>query len=193
MNNTDKPKEPQLKTPLHGALEMAALGFSVFPLKAGTKDGHLSKSWKASATNDVSRVNELAKRYPGCEWIVSNADREVPYSAGTFSLVMSITARMNADEFRRVLRDGGRLLVAIPAPDDLIELRGEGRDRVARTIETFAQGFTLAGQRRATTTSDLEAAAVEDVLHSIYRPMRSQPAAAMRVTFSLDLLLFRAY
>jgi hypothetical protein len=29
------------------------------------------------------------------------------------------------------------------------------------------------------------------VLHSIYRPMRSRPVEAMRVTFSLDLLLFR--
>ncbi len=38
---------------------------------------------------------------------------------------------MNVSEFRRVLRDDGRLLVAIPAPDDLIELRGEGKDRVA--------------------------------------------------------------
>jgi len=30
------------------------------------------------------------------------------------------------------------------------------------------------------------------VLHSIYRPMRAEPARAMRVTFSLDLMLFRA-
>jgi hypothetical protein len=29
------------------------------------------------------------------------------------------------------------------------------------------------------------------VLHSIYRPMRSQPVEAARVTFALDLLLFR--
>jgi hypothetical protein len=29
-------------------------------------------------------------------------------------------------------------------------------------------------------------------LLSIYRPLRPQPAEAMRVTFSLDLLLFRA-
>jgi hypothetical protein len=43
-----------------------------------------------------------------------------------------------------------------------------------------------------TTTADLDAAAVREVLLSIYRPLRSQPAEAMRVTFSLDLLLFRA-
>jgi hypothetical protein len=98
---------------------------------------------------------------------------------------------MNAGEFRRVLRDDGRLVVARPAPEDLVELRGAGRDRVARTVEAFADGFTLADRRRVATAADLDAAAVDDVLHSIYRPMRSQPAEAMRVTFSLDLLLFR--
>jgi hypothetical protein len=98
---------------------------------------------------------------------------------------------MNAREFRRVLRDDGRLLVAIPAPEDLIELRGKGRDRVPRTVETFMHNFTLADQRRIATAANLGAAAVHDVLHSIYRPMRSQPAQAMQVTFTLDLLLFR--
>src|SRR3989442_1409083 len=62
----------------------------------------------------------------------------------------------------------------------------------AGCVDTFAHGFTLVDRRRATTEADLDAAAVQDVLLSIYRPMRSQPAGAMRVTFSLDLLLFRA-
>ena len=104
---------------------------------------------------------------------------------------MSITARMNASEFRRVLRDDGRLLVAVPAPDDLIELRGAGKDRVASAVESFAPSFTLADQRRVTTTADLDAEGVNDVLHSVYRPIRSKPVQAMRLTFSLDLLLFR--
>lgn len=139
----------------------------------------------------IPAVDAAARRYPGCEWIVANADRFVPYADRTFSIVLSITARMNAREFRRVLRDNGRLLVALPAPEDLIELRGAGRDRVGQTVETFAPEFTVVDRRRATTTADLDAAAVEDVLLSIYRPMRSQPAGAMRLTFSLDLLLFR--
>jgi hypothetical protein len=122
---------------------------------------------------------------------VANADRIVPYTDRSFSIVLSITSRMNAVEFRRVLRDDGHLLVALPAPQDLVELRGAGRDRVARTVETFAHDFTLADRRRVTTAANLDAAAVHDVLLSIYRPMRSQPAEAMRLTFSLDLLLFR--
>ena len=139
----------------------------------------------------VPAVDAAARRYPECEWIVANADRFVPYADRSFSIALSITARMNAGEFRRVLKDDGRLLVAIPAPEDLIELRGAGRDRVARTVEAFARDFTLAGKRRVSTTADLDAAAVQDVLHSIYRPLRSEPVDAMRVTFSLDLLLFR--
>jgi hypothetical protein len=98
---------------------------------------------------------------------------------------------MNAGEFQRVLRDDGRLLVALPAPEDLVELRGVGRDRVVRTVDTLANVFTLVDRRRVSTTADLDATAVQDVLHSIYRPMQAQPAKAMRVTFSLDLLLFR--
>lgn len=145
-------------------------------------------------------VDAAARRYPPSEgkleWIVANADRFLPYAEGTFSIVVSITGRMNAPEFRRVLRPGGTLLVAVPAPDDLIELRSRaatpGRDRVPGTVETFARGFTLAGQGRVTTTSELTASAVGDVLHSIYRPRRAEPPSAMRVTFSLDLLLFRA-
>lgn len=139
----------------------------------------------------IPAVDAAARRYPGCEWIVANADRFVPYADRSFSIVLSITARMNAGEFRRILRDDGRLLVALPAPADLIELRGEGRDRVARTVETFAHDFTLVDRRSVATTADLDVAAVDDVLLSIYRPMRSRPVEAMRVTFSLDLLLFR--
>ncbi len=140
----------------------------------------------------IAAVNAAARRYPECEWIVTNADRFVPYADRSFSLVLSITARMNPREFRRVLRDDGRLVVALPAPDDLVEVRGAGRDRVARTVETFAHNFMLANRRRVTMAADLDAGAINDVLLSIYRPIRSEPVNAMRVTFSLDLLLFRA-
>lgn len=139
----------------------------------------------------ITAIDAAARRYPQCEWIVANADRSLPYADRSFSILLSITGRANAAEFRRVLRDDGRLLIAVPAPGDLIELRGAGRDRVPRTLETFSAGFTLLNKDRVTTHADLDAAAIDDVLHSIYRPMRARRAEAMRVTFSLDLLLFR--
>ena len=90
-----------------------------------------------------------------------------------------------------MLRPEGRLLVAVPAPDDLIELRGKGRDRVERTIAA-AENFHLTEQSRVTTSADLDAAAVDDVLHSIYRPLRAEPTRPLRLTLSLDVLLFNA-
>ena len=139
----------------------------------------------------IPAVDAAARRFPECEWVVANADRFVPYADDSFSLLLSITARMNTNEFRRVLRAEGRLLVAVPGPDDLIELRGVGRDRVERTIETFAADFRLLDRRRVSHRAALDAAGVGDVLHAIYRPMRADAASAMQVTFSLDLLLFR--
>jgi 23S rRNA (guanine745-N1)-methyltransferase len=184
---------------LRAIAETVAASSSDSVLDAGCGDGFYLGSLASQSGFDahgvdisIPAVDAAARRYPGCEWIVANADRFVPYADRSFSLVLSITARMNAGEFRRVLRDDGRLLIALPAPDDLIELRGVGRDRVARTVETFAHGFKLVDQSRVATVADLDAAGVHDVLHSIYRPMRSKPAEPMRVTFSLDLLLFRA-
>jgi 23S rRNA (guanine745-N1)-methyltransferase len=138
----------------------------------------------------VPAVDLAARRYPGCQWVVANADRVLPYPDASFSVALSITGRMNSPELRRVMRRDGKLLVAIPAEDDLIELRGAGKDRLERTVEGFGGTFRLREQRRATTHADLDAAAVRDVLASIYRPMQPREAEARRVTFSLDLLLF---
>ena len=139
----------------------------------------------------VPAIELAAKRFPECEWVVANADRFVPWAGGSFSLVMSITGRMNPAEFRRVLRPDGRLLVAVAAPDDLIELRGKGRDRVDRTVAEFASQFAFAERGNISTAAELDAAGVEDILLSIYRPLRAEPVEAMRVTFSLDWMLFR--
>ena len=191
---------------LEGFSELAQVSPRDIVLDAGCGDGFYlgslaRRSGCAGRGVDISipAVEAAARRYPpgesACEWIVANADRFVPYADRAFSLVLSITGRMNAAEFRRVLRDDGRLLVALAAPDDMIELRSRagnaGRDRVPQALETFAPEFKLIGQSQAMTSADLDAAAVQDVLLSIYRPLRSQPVEAMRVTFSLDLLLFR--
>jgi hypothetical protein len=105
---------------------------------------------------------------------------------------MSITARMNAPEFRRVVADEGRVLVALPAPDDLIELRGRGReDRVDRTVGEFGSLFRCVEQQRVTTRAVLDQETVAGLLASVYRPLGAAVGYSGEVTFSLDLLLFR--
>jgi hypothetical protein len=121
---------------------------------------------------------------------VANADRFLPLGDGTVTKVVSITARMNVSEFRRVLRDDGMLLVAVAAPDDLIELRGAGKDRQAATEDVFAPAFELVEHRRVTTIAEVDAAVVRDLRLSIYRPRGE--VNLTRVTLSLDLLRFAA-
>jgi 23S rRNA (guanine745-N1)-methyltransferase len=185
-----------LMAPLLAAIE-ALLSPSSYDLivDAGCGDGwflgELQRAHGFTACGiDISTaaIDLAARRYSEVTWIVANADRVVPLESGSATKLLSITARMNAAEFRRVLRDDGRLLVAVAAPDDLIELRGEGKERVTRTVETFASAFTLIEQRRATTVAEVDEATVRDLRLAIYRPRG--PADVSRVTLSLDLLLF---
>ncbi len=161
-------------------------------LDAGCGEGYYLGSIGRGCGVDISTaaIELAARRYPQCEWIVSNADRFIPYADASFDTVMSITGRLNVTEFRRLLRDGGELVVAIAAPDDLVELRGRpNRDRVSRTIESFAAEFDLADQKRVTTRADLDEQSASDILAATYRP---RAAGAARVTLSLDVLRFTA-
>jgi 23S rRNA (guanine745-N1)-methyltransferase len=157
-------------------------------LDAGCGDGYYLGSLGHGSGIDISTaaIDLAARRYPQCEWVVANADRFIPYADASFDLILSITGRMNVSEFRRVGR--GFLLLAVAAPDDLIELRGRrGRDRVTRTIHTFSAAFDLVKRERATTVAELSAEDARDILHASYRPRSGAP---QRVTLSFDLLLF---
>jgi 23S rRNA (guanine745-N1)-methyltransferase len=179
-------------------------------LDAGCGEGHHTeafrrpygvKAWGVDIS--VPAIELAAKRYRDCEWVVANADRFLPYPDGSFDAIASITARLSVDEFARVLKPDGTLLVAIPGADDLIELReavqGERveRDRVERTVELFAPRFTLERHERVSNVVRLDRESIEDVLTSTYRGLRRsererlQAVAAMDVTLARDLLLFR--
>lgn len=151
----------------------------------------------------VPAIDLAARQHPGPVWIVGNADRFLPYADGSFDLAMSLTARMNAPELRRVLAPGGRLLVAVPGEDDLIELReailGEKvlRNRVGRTVATFSGTFELESHRTVRAVERLGTEAIRDVLASTYRGGRESrrgrvgELGEMGVTMSRDLLVFR--
>jgi 23S rRNA (guanine745-N1)-methyltransferase len=167
--------------------------------------GSLARDFQIDAHGtdlSVFAIQAAAKRYKSCGWVVANADRFLPYADHSFDIVSSITARLHPTDFRRILRPEGRLLVAVPAPEDLMELRGVsatqplepariGPDRVPRVLAELADGFELVVRERITTREDLDAPAVADLLLTIYRPHRAAEPMATTLTFSLDLLLFR--
>lgn len=160
-------------------------------LDAGCGEGYhlgaLDAEERHGVDISVAAIDAAAKRYPSCHWIVANADRFLPYADASFGIVASITARLNPAEFRRVLRDDGRLVIAIPGVDDLVELRGMTRDRVERTVEMFAEHFTLERHEHVRHVAELDEEAVLDLLKTTYR--RVKPRAGT-VTMSRDLLAF---
>jgi 23S rRNA (guanine745-N1)-methyltransferase len=179
-------------------------------LDAGCGEGHHLAAFRAAYGVDAHGVDislpaiELAaKRHRDCTWVVANADRFLPYADGSFAGVATITARLNPDEFRRVLAPGGALLVVIPGADDLIELReavqGEAveRDRSERTIAMFNERFTLERSERVAHEVRLDREAIHDVMESSYRGLRARERERlagleeMTVTLSRDLLVFR--
>jgi 23S rRNA (guanine745-N1)-methyltransferase len=172
-------------------------------------------------------VDLAARRYPGATWIIANADRTLPYPDGSFSLALSLTSRLHPSELRRVLAaptapagaqatsagaagaagsptpTGGFLLLAVPAADDLVELRtavlGEGqlRDRLQPALAALGAGFELVGRATARTRLRLESADLHDLLAATYRGARGRERqraaalAALDVTMSRELAWLR--
>lgn len=148
-------------------------------------------------------IELAARRFPEVTWVVANADRWLPYPDASFDLILSITARRNAPEFARVLRESGRLFIAVPAQDDLAELRsavqgksGE-RSRVETVVGELRDHFELASSEVVREHRELEHDALVELLHATYRGLRHsdrqrvQALDRMCVTFAWEVMTFR--
>jgi len=177
---------------------------------AGCGEGHHTAAFRQAygveaCGVDISlpAIDLAARSYPDCLWLIANADRFLPFQDASLDAVTSITARLNPEEFRRILKPDGRLLVAIPAPDDVLELREAilvdrvEWDRVERTVSMFAPLFELERHQRVSHLAHLDREAIADVMSSSYRGLRTrererlEQVPPMDVTLSRDLLLFR--
>lgn len=151
----------------------------------------------------VDAIDLAARRYPDVAWVVANADRWLPYPDGSFDLIASITARRNPSEFARVLREEGRLFIAVPAPDDLAELRlavqGESgeRSRVETVVGELREHFELASHEVIREHRELGHDALVDLLHATYRGLRRsdqkrvESLDRLEVTFAWEAMVFR--
>ena len=143
-----------------------------------------------------------AKASPPVLFVVANADRFLPYADQSFDFVTSIDSRVNAAEFGRVLKPGGLVLVAVPGPDDLIELRekvqgaGVQKSRTPRIEEELGKSLALAERTTVRDQRTFEPATLRDLLTATYRGFRQSERAAveslgtMNVTMSHEVLAF---
>jgi 23S rRNA (guanine745-N1)-methyltransferase len=150
----------------------------------------------------VSAVDAAARRFPALTWVVANADRRLPLLDARASLVVSLHARRNPQECHRILADDGHLLVAVPAPEDLVELReaaqGEPveRDRVAAVIDEHERFFDVVQRTTATERHVVNGEQARDLLQGTYRVRtraleRIDPSKPLHVTLASDFIVLR--
>jgi 23S rRNA (guanine745-N1)-methyltransferase len=148
-------------------------------------------------------VDLAARTHPELTWIVANADRRLPLADETIGTILAITARVNIEEFARLVPRGACVLVATPGEDDLAELRelvlGEARKLTSSpNIETDSvRHFEVVAREHARSVIDADRETIDDLLVSTYRGQRDSQRvsdaeiAHLRITQSRDLLLLR--
>ncbi|MFJ5923641.1 putative RNA methyltransferase [Kitasatospora sp. NPDC092948] len=185
--------------PLEQALAEAAADVAadtglVADLGAGT--GHYlarvleARPGAAGAALDLSKyaLRRAAKAHPRIGAVVCDAWRPLPLRDGAADVLLNVFAPRNGPEMRRVLRPGGRLLVAAPTSRHLRELVGvlgllsvdEDKDR--RIEEKLGPWFTPVGRTEvefALRLSRTDAAAVVGMGPSAWHTDPAALAAAL--------------
>jgi len=151
----------------------------------------------------VPAAEHAARRFPDHLWIVANADRRLPLVDRSVDVVLSVNGRRNPDEAARVLAAEGALVVAIPAPDDLIELRayvqgaGVERDRGDVLIAAHPT-FTVVERTTVRDTMTLDREVLLHLLRGTYRGARLREAERaanverMPVTLASEVFVMRS-
>jgi len=153
---------------------------------------------------DLSKraIRLAAQRWREGTWILANADRFLPAADQSVDCAVSLFGRRPVSEIARILKPGGRCIVAVPGEEDLIELRqevqqtGVRRSRWETVVEELqTAGLTLQEHKLWQTTVELEPDAIVDALAMTYRAARksqhdrAQKLESMPVTLAADLML----
>lgn len=82
------------------------------------------------AGTDISKaiLRSAARRARGVEWAVASSFH-LPVADGTADILLDCFSPLALEEFRRVLKPGGRFLYVVPGPDHLWELKQVLYDR----------------------------------------------------------------
>jgi SAM-dependent methyltransferase len=143
----------------------------------------------------VTAVQDAARRWPRLTWAVVNVDRRIPLADRSVDVICSVNARRNPAECERVLAAGGALVVALPAPDDLIELRthldaaASPRPRDDRLLRDHEPWFDLAGRDVVHERHTLERDRLLDLLRATYRGERYSAAQRVAALAEIDVTL----
>lgn len=104
---------------------------------------------------DISKeaARMASKTHPTHGFLVADVNGVLPFNTEAASLLLNVFAPRNPTEYARILHPKGRLVVAIPAPEHLHELRrflpiiGIEREKRRVVIEQFAPMLQLQSER----------------------------------------------
>ncbi len=96
----------------------------------------------------VAAARRAARAHPRLGSIVADGWQPLPVADRAIDVVLDVFAPRNADEFARVLSDGGRVVTVTPEPEHLAEIRRPlglldiqpaKRDQLRATLSAFQQ------------------------------------------------------
>jgi 23S rRNA (guanine745-N1)-methyltransferase len=142
----------------------ASGGAVVLDAGAGTGDylaatlAELPGAVGVALDTSVPAIRRAARAHERIGAVVADVWQRLPIADGAVDTVLNVFAPRNADEFRRVLRPGGSLIVVVPLAEHLAELTGplgllsvdpDKEDRLAATLGgTFeSRGATVVSGR----------------------------------------------
>jgi Methylase involved in ubiquinone/menaquinone biosynthesis len=174
--------------------------------------GRLHEALLATGINPVSMgcdiskegIRLAAKRYPASFFQVANIKERLPLADQALDLLLDIFAPRNVAEFARVVAPGALLLIVIPGPHHIQQLRSTlhlltiEEQKEQHVIEQFASSFTLLTSEPVTYELTLPQEDLTRVVMMtpnywhLTAEQRTQMAAlsALKTTFDFRCLLF---
>ncbi|AMO87189.1 Ribosomal RNA large subunit methyltransferase A [Solibacillus isronensis B3W22] len=149
---------------------------------------------------DISKegIIAAAKYNPEQLWCVGDLANS-PFNEQSFDAILNILSPANYDEFKRLLKRGGKVIKVVPQENYLKELRKQAFANSekesytnAETVERFKASFANAEVKRITYTVPLEAHLVQNLLEMT--PMGwhindKESIQLQEITIDLDLLI----
>ena len=121
---------------------------------------------------DISKegIMAAAKFYNEQLWCVGDLANS-PYNEQSFDTILNILSPANYEEFKRLLKPGGKVIKIVPQENYLMELRKQAfadsekeSYTNAQTVERFKTAFAHVEVKRITYTVPLEAHLVQNLL-----------------------------
>jgi 23S rRNA (guanine745-N1)-methyltransferase len=157
--------------------------------------------WQPLALDVSADAVAMTVRATGSAGVVSDVWRPLPVRDARADVVLCVFAPRNPDEFARVLRADGLLVVVTPAADHLAQLRVSGRligmqpDKLAHLDASLTERFTLVERRSLAYDVELGESAIRNLTgmgpsghHAALNDLEHPDAAA--VTVAVDVSVY---